>query len=369
MRLTPAFSGYLDFLRFFAALAVVLGHMMQRGYDVAWIPLSHFQHEAVIVFFVMSGLIITAVTTQGRRTWRDYAVARLARIYSVAMPALLTSIALSLVLVKTAPDFALGLPGFQQPSLVDFGLSAVFLSESWWPSLGRLHEVSLNGPYWSLCYEVWYYVLFGAFFFVQSAWRWPLLAGLAVIAGPAVMVMFPIWCMGAWLGARADRGDAFGTLKTWGLWVAPAVLVLIVATDLDGMVRDHLKQAIPAWWHLRYSQRVVTDVLLGALVAWHLWSFQHGPAWLQARFAAGAAHWARWAGFSFTLYLFHMPLVTIAGSLTPSAWKGPLASVAWAALFVGLCWLISLGTERQLPRWRRAFARLLSPPKTAEVRG
>ena len=45
MKISPAQSAYLDFLRFVAALAVLLGHMKQNGFDMAWMPLARFSHE------------------------------------------------------------------------------------------------------------------------------------------------------------------------------------------------------------------------------------------------------------------------------------------------------------------------------------
>jgi peptidoglycan/LPS O-acetylase OafA/YrhL len=369
MRLTPAFSGYLDFLRFFAALAVLLGHMMQHGYDVAWIPLAHLSHEAVVIFFVMSGLIIASVTSQSRKTWRDYFIARSARIYSVALPTIVFSLVLSAAIVVAAPAWASQLTLFRAPNWTDLGASLLFLNESWFITFSTPPRLSMNYPYWSLCYEVWYYILFGALFFTEGRTRWCLLIVLSIAAGPAVMVMFPIWWMGARLGlSQARPVRPLGWLAL-GLSAAPVAFFAIELTSVDMHIREWIKVHFPPWWHLGSSQRVVTDLALGALVTWHLASFQHLPESAVAVFARIARVAAIGAGFSFTLYMFHMPLLTVAGAATPAAWKGPLASIAWAALFVGMCWLISLGTERQLPRWRRAFARLLSPPRTADLRG
>ena len=49
---------YINFLRFTAAIAVMLGHLDQDGIPMNWLPLAKFSHEAVIVFFVLSGFII-----------------------------------------------------------------------------------------------------------------------------------------------------------------------------------------------------------------------------------------------------------------------------------------------------------------------
>lgn len=361
MRLTPAFSGYLDALRFGAALAVLLGHMMQNGYDLAWLPLAHLSHEAVIVFFVMSGLIIASVTMDRKQGWRTYAASRMARIYSVALPAVIFSMAFTWAVTQSAPSTAAGLTFIRPPAALDAVSSLLFLNESWSSSLGTDLKLSMNGPYWSLCYEVWYYVIFGAFFFAKGSLRWWLACALALAAGPAVMVMFPIWCAGAWLAFNRKVPSSAQGHWLWGFMAAPLVMLLIDTWALDLALRDWIKAHFSAWWHLGSSQRFLTDIVMGLFLAWHLNTFERTPPKFRLVFERHAQTLAKWAGFSFTLYLFHMPLVTVAGAFTPAHLKGPVASVAWAGLFVGVCWLISHATEQQLPRWRSAMTRLLSP--------
>jgi hypothetical protein len=86
--MTAQFSIYLDLLRFTAALWVVVAHLQNWGV-ARWLP-DLSGRDAVVIFFVLSGLVITHAA-QGR-TFRQYAVARLARIYSVALPIILIAI-------------------------------------------------------------------------------------------------------------------------------------------------------------------------------------------------------------------------------------------------------------------------------------
>lgn len=369
VRLTPAFSGYLDALRFGAALAVLLGHMSQHGYDLGWIPLAHLSHEAVIVFFVMSGLIIASVTLERQQSWRTYAAARMARIYSVALPAVAFSLLVTLSVIAVAPETAVDLTFIRSANWPDAVSSLLFLNESWLSSIGLDLKLSLNGPYWSLCYEVWYYAIFGAFVFAPGRHRWWLAAALALVAGPAVMVMFPIWCMGAWLAINRSAGKTTNAHWAWGFFAAPLAMALIDITAFDLTLRDWIKAHFSAWWHLGSSQRSLTDMVMGTFLAWHLSTFAKTPAGFRQFFEQRAQTLAKWAGFSFTLYLFHMPLVTVAAAYTPAAYKGPVASVAWAGLFVGTCWLISHATERQLPRWRHTMNRLLASRQSQPSRG
>lgn len=88
--MTAALSIYLDALRFIAALAVVWNHMSGQRFSggLLW-QLGADGHEAVLFFFVLSGLVIGFVTATKENDPRNYALSRLARMYSVVIPALL----------------------------------------------------------------------------------------------------------------------------------------------------------------------------------------------------------------------------------------------------------------------------------------
>jgi len=55
------FSIYLDLVRFLAALAVVIYHSNMRNIIEANLPFSQHGHAARIVFFVLSGYVISYI--------------------------------------------------------------------------------------------------------------------------------------------------------------------------------------------------------------------------------------------------------------------------------------------------------------------
>ena len=71
-------------------------------------------------------------------------------------------------------------------------LPLVFLSES---AIGQ--GLVWNPPFWSLVYEVWFYALFGAALFLRGWLRVLVLACFALIAGWKILLMAPIWLLGA----------------------------------------------------------------------------------------------------------------------------------------------------------------------------
>lgn len=151
------FSLYLDLTRFTAAVLVVLSHFAQHGLfgDVNAHPLLLFGREAVIVFFVLSGLVIAWSTSTACHTLAAYAVTRGARIYSVVLPVLVLCFVLAAIsgaaLDHGPVSYQLNKPQIYLP------LHLLFISELW--NLAETPPWLVQ--YWSLGYEVWYYVLFG----------------------------------------------------------------------------------------------------------------------------------------------------------------------------------------------------------------
>ena len=356
MTLKPALSAYLDSLRFVAALAVMLGHMDQDGLHMAWLPLSRFSHEAVMIFFVLSGFIIYYSTTARDTTLQHYAVARLSRIYSVALPAVVFSTALAFAVAQRQAFDPAALSNYSEPSIWNTLSSLLFLNASWLNSA----DLTLNNPYWSLCYEVWFYVLFGVYFFVKGWARLVLVALAALVAGPAILVLLPIWVMGAWLAASGRHDSRWTQAQAWAGFLGPLVLIVLInLTNVDGLIQSFFYENVPGYWRLVSSQRFVTDYLIGAALCLHIASFSSLPGWAQDFFARHRSKWAAVAGFSFTLYLFHRPMTQLLGAYYPIEQGALLWSSVVALGILLACWVISWGTEKQLPLWRRQFGRVL----------
>jgi len=356
MKLTPSFSSYLDFLRFGAALTVLIGHMVQDGFALGWIPIAYLSHEAVVVFFVMSGYIVYASTVARQGTAADYFIARASRIYSVALPAVVFCVGLSLAVAWIWPALAAIEPSWRPFSWADMGASLLFLNESW----GSPTDLTLNGPYWSLCYEVWYYILFGIAYFGRGRWRWPLFAIAAAIAGPAIIVLFPIWLFGAWLAARPGRQLSVSPGLALVVWIGSFLVVCAIQwSDLDQFIKSWFHNRVPGFWRLEAAQRLFTDYVIALALGAHLAVYASLPQTIRLFFERTRANWTFLAGFSFTLYLFHRPMTALAGESIDPATMSVALSLGFLALVLVVCWAISFVTERQLPAWRSVLRRLL----------
>src|SRR3954463_10152589 len=94
------FSTYLDAVRFTAALAVVAAHFTFPQFIAGVTYQGGLGDLAVAIFFVLSGYVIAYVADQKEHTFKDFAVSRLARVYSVAIPALILTICVDLYLIR-----------------------------------------------------------------------------------------------------------------------------------------------------------------------------------------------------------------------------------------------------------------------------
>lgn len=351
--ITAPLSTALDLVRFFAALVVLVCHAAQMKVYAGRFPdLPLLQHYAVVVFFVLSGLVITASVIRRRATFGQYAIARAARILPVSVAAIAFS-TLAFLAVTAWGGSAQHTDTYGQLSLSGTVLPLVFLSESPWGA-GPVW----NPPYWSLCYEVWYYALFGAAVLLRGPTRIFALAVFALLAGPRILLMLPVWLVGVVL-----------VLTPAARRPGPAGGAILVATGLAGAwfhtewvmpgLRMMRSLAHPFEHQLSYSRFALSDLLLALCVATvfaGLRGVVKGAPALWRRLARPAQELA---GFSFTLYLFHWPILLLAKStgLTAGASKG-LFAIEIAAI-LAICYGISLVTEAQRHRMRALLERLL----------
>lgn len=331
------FSIYLDLVRFLAACMVYIYHSNQRWLVKDVLPLSNYGHAAVIVFFVLSGYVISYITSTRENKWTVYAASRLARVFSVVIPTLLLCVVLDGIgrqLSMVAYD---GYP-FDRFILRWLG-SLLMLNEVWFISITSFSNV----PYWSITFELWYYVLFGLVMFLPR--RLGLAAaGLLLLAlGPKIALLAPIWVAGVVL--HRWQGLARISLAT-GWWLAVGTTVLIAA--LFGMgVFDRIHQESKAWMgaglteRLTFAKFFLGDYLLAALVFLQFAGMRRIAPSLSAVFRT-IERPVRWlAAYTFTLYLLHQPLFLFWGTVLgrdPSTilpWLMTTAAVAGSVVVVG----------------------------------
>jgi peptidoglycan/LPS O-acetylase OafA/YrhL len=349
-------SVYIDLLRFLAALAVLGEH--GSDYVGGWIwRFANFGGDAVGVFFVLSGLVIAHVTGAKEHSPASYFRARAIRMYSVVIPAIAITLILDAWGARYAPDvYATALRVNAGP--LDYLRSLTFTHQLWY---NETHIGSM-GPFWSLGFEVPYYLLFGSIIFLGA---WPWLRRLSVIGwlafyGPRIAAYFPLWYLGTFCQrflAKADDNNSrnAGTMWAWlGVLLAPPLWY--------------------AWHQLNYSDitfrlkisngpSVIRPLIyyygLGILLCVHLYSFAriaHRFTLLTQRLG-DAIRWL--AGGTFTLYLLNLPVLIFFKSLLIAIPPSNLKTTGILAATLLVCFVVAELIERRNSPFRLLLVRLL----------
>lgn len=355
--LTPALSLYLDAVRFAAALAVFIAHFTMQRLDGGWLwQLNVYGHQAVTVFFVLSGFVIAHAVDTRERSGRDYAVARIARLASVVLPALLLTALLDAAGRAIRPgDYTLAWGYAHDYSLWRFFTGLTFTHQLWWLNV----QQGSNVAYWSLGYEVPYYLLFGLLSFMRGRWRWPTLALALLACGPGIVLAAPLWFGGVVLkrhGARLRLGERAGLLLFAGsiaAWLA-----------YEAWAWQHGRPLLPPD-HWTKRRELLQDVVVGLCFAANLLGFAAAAPLLRRTLAraplavrAGApmlARAVRWlAGATFTLYLCHLPIAQFLFAVLPWPHTDMRSRALVLAGTLGGVLLLAALTERPKQVWRRA---------------
>lgn len=323
----------LDLVRGLSALLVLLAHIRAFLFKdlgelvnpgiltKAFYFVTGVHHQAVMVFFVLSGYFVGgAVCSQIAKhsfSAKRYAVARLSRLWMVLFPALLLTAACDWIgRTMAASAYSGGLraafmsgPTLEVPADLSawaFAGNLLFLQTIEFPVYGS------NGPLWSLANEFWYYVLFPLLALGLTVYRKaPLKALLCMLLAAALCGWLPrvlvsegsIWLMGVlvwWLPPPAASR-----------WLP--VLRLVSSVAFIGSLAMS-----------KTSYMLGNDYSVGLCFAFWVWTWKgvplHSP--VVRRTASGLSD------ISYTLYVCHFPILFLVGA----AWfRGAQFDPGWSA--------------------------------------
>ena len=378
---------WLDFVRGLSAIAVCASHL-RAALVVDYTRLAHatlFQrafylatglgHQAVMVFFVLSGFFVGGSVLRSGERFRpgNYAIARLSRLWIVLVPALLLTAVIDHFIARVAPGVLAGsfepvwhsgpvsAAGYSASPL-DFLANLVFLQTIVAPVFGT------NGPLWSLANEFWYYVLF-PLCAMTLGWALPKPSGariaLRIVLGalalgllwllPAGIVdAYPIWLLGLVAYFLAGR------LATTGRRIALAAGLAAFAASLA------YSKAVG----LQDSLGVSSDLVIGVAFCLLCVALANMPAPRNPHslFVRASRHMS---AFSYSLYLVHFPLVAWIGAslyganrMAPDI-RGLAQFAAWLLVLLAagvvFWWLF----ERQTDALRHAVTRWVKRDRVA----
>lgn len=275
---------------------------------------------AVLVFFVVSGFMISVSVMGHRRTgsfdWRSFLVARVLRIY----PPLLTAIGISALCYWII--IGLGLHGSESFHLagdlfvvreraemtLDTVLATLLLSYGTFPYSPP--PISMDGSLWTLGYEFWFYIICMLTLNIKER---RVLAGvipgiilfaLIVMGNNFLQFMFLlVWTAGYTLGRIYQQGWLDGpSSKRWLVLTACVSVTFVVVV---GGSEVAIKLFDPYGGSSNQQILAAVGIVFTALLGLALKG--------KARFNIMALRNA--AGYSYTLYVLHWPLYLLAFSL------------------------------------------------------
>jgi len=294
-------SIYLDFLRFFAALAVFVYHVnfpaFYNIYPIKW----SFGGDAVIIFFVLSGYVITYVANEKENNIKDYFISRFSRLYSALLPALLITIITFYIGYSIYPQI------FCEPRtnmlLFRFLSNLTFTNQLWF------HDVLFlsNSPLWSLGYEFWYYVLFAFIFYLRGIKRYLLALFTCLIMGPKILLLLPIWGMGVLL-YYLHKKITFSHKTACIMFIASLLLIFSYFYIYYGFYSN--KYLVGNQW--TYSRQFIPNYILCLFISLNIFSVKYINICSIINLEKPIK---KFASVTFSLYLYHFPLIFFFGAL------------------------------------------------------
>ena len=298
--------------------------------------------EAVYLFFVLSGLVLTLPRLGVDRDWSRYLPSRLVRLYGPVIAAVIFALGTTFVVSRdgaASSQWLANHPEYSPPALL---LDLTLIGGS----------SGVLTPLWSLQWEVLFSLLLPLYLFIGDRIR-PLFftlgaAGLLLLGAftdNLALTFLPMFAIGAALGyawtalqelaQRVNRSRA-----GWLVWMALAIV-------------SHLLTL--SYWLLgpggiQYAAVTRLTVTLGTV-----------GLILVVAFAPSARHLfslapVQWLGrISFSLYLTHEPIVVACGFLLPE--RPTAAGVAAILIAFPVAWVFYLLVERPIHRLSRRVAR------------
>ena len=385
---------HLDAIRGLAAFAVVIYHIRynfffdysQVGQSDVFTKLFYtatsFGHDAVVVFFVLSGYLISGSILKDLRAgaWSPshYLLNRLTRLYVVLIPGLLLTVfwdQLGMHLFPGHPVYT----GAPQTWIHDFSRVADHSSVStFFANLAFLHAMNgvppygTAGPLWSLTYEFAYYLIFpAALLIVWRSSRWPVRIGGAIATAllvrhfsAAILLMFPIWLLGFVLqllplNRRIQHGDP--RLRSVGIAIAIVCgIAMTHASLLDGLR------------HGVNGSQLYADYITGLVFSAGLYILLHDlRSASETLYVRGARMLSQ---MSYSMYVVHMSFllflraVIVKGQPWHVEWRTVLFTTLLAAATVAYAGLVWFVAESRTDQVRRFFSKRLFHSRQAEQR-
>lgn len=312
MKINNELSNTLNFLRWVAALLVVLGHLRSfifvNDYNIEINTIFYklfyfstsFGHQAVMVFFVLSGYLVGGSLMNKynqniltKDTIINYVISRFSRIYIVLIPAIVFGYAFDYIGHNIYPElytnafhiFAMNYNATERLSFWIIIGNMLNLQTIFFNTLGT------NGPLWSLSYEWSYYILF-LLIFINNKSRsfFLLLMTVLLFLNINLLLYAVIWMIGVF-ASRFDK-QYISKYLSYVIFLMVLIIPRIVTSGyffyMDFIIGLSVVLIINS---LQFTKPTKNKVII----------FQNFNHFI--------------AKFSYSTYLFHLPFIVIVISI------------------------------------------------------
>lgn len=379
----------IDYIRGIAIIAVLVFHLFLytfggdhdglpwrgwvRSFSVPepflWFLPFSIGNCGVPIFFVVSGFCIHLSFHQQGKEWRAFFIRRFFRIYPAYLAALVFSV---LLIYGTYFQLALHTKGFWTQVLTH---------------LFFVHNVNpttftgLNGPFWSLAIETQLYLLYPVLLIVAGKIGWR--RTMPVLAAAELLIRGFAGVVDTWVSPDAIVG--FWGNASWlishspfGFWFSWALGAYIADAFLNGKPLPFA--GISAFWPLALA---VASYFFRPLFPFQFLLFSLTTACTTTKLLTGAGprgestvvlkSLKKIGVWSYSIYLLHMPLLSISGfvlgSLIPAEYLFPATSFLMLALalllMIPFCVLWHHVFELPGSALGKRFIRKMEKPQTA----
>ena len=311
---------WLDLIRGAAAMEVFLGHLRTLVFKNYWVGghgiiknlfyfLTGFSHEAVVIFFVLSGFFISDAILRSKEkgsfSFLNYGIDRLSRLWIVLIPGLFLTLLIDFVGLHYFGSTPAYLGTIQYTgninvldrfTLVNFIGNIFFLQTIYVSAFGS------NSPLWSLSYEFWYYILFPLILFLfwkesglKKIFVVLLLTVIVLFIKTQVALYFSIWLIGtALVYIKRNFREPSRLVRN---------LVLVPGLILFGLYMYKVRTGGPS----DFSKDFTIGLLTAVLCYWGIYSGLKNKILKRIM--------AFFSGLSYSLYVIHLPLCIFLCSL------------------------------------------------------
>ncbi len=314
-RLSETSSNFIHFLRAASSQIVLIGHCAALNQLIEISFLSFLPSFSVMVFFVLSGFVISYSTSLKGESYglSNYLVDRFSRIYITLLPALLITFLLGFIyyLYFNAYPFNINIKYLFTCITMQQENPLLLKIQYMLPDINKYKFIGIFGdnlPLWSLSLEWWYYVFFGLFFYTKFKTMKIQHFILLVCCLPFVVgYMF--------LPGRAGYGLSF-------IWFSGVLINYLLSKNIKISYSNWLFYIFLVFTII--SLKIISNLSILSFIVFFLFSIIYFNG------KSSNSNWnkffklAKWPGnYSYSLYVIHYPILLLLKKLGIITKNGP----------------------------------------------